>query len=46
VEKIEAPPTDDYVPLLRLMNWLVNEVEQPLGRVENCGSLTDGVGDG
>jgi hypothetical protein len=37
VEKIEAPPTNDYVPLLRLMNWLVNEVEQLLDELKAAG---------
>jgi hypothetical protein len=37
VEKIEAPPTGDYVPLLGLMNWLVNEVEQLLNDLKAAG---------
>jgi hypothetical protein len=37
VEKIEAPPTNDYVPLLGLMNWLVNEVEQLLDELNAAG---------
>ena len=37
VEKIEAPPTNDHVPLLGLMNWLVNEVEQLLDELKAAG---------
>jgi hypothetical protein len=36
-EKIEAPPTGDYVPLLALMNWLINEVEQLLNDLKAAG---------
>jgi hypothetical protein len=36
-EKIEAPPTNDFVPLLGLMNWLVKEVGQLLDGLKAAG---------
>jgi hypothetical protein len=37
VEKIEAPPTNDFLPLLGLMNWLVKEVERLLDEWKAAG---------
>ena len=37
VEKIEAPLTGDAVPMLALMNWLVDETEKLLNALKAAG---------